>query len=322
MSPEGFHAWSSRRLLFITGKGGVGKTSITAAMALALAARGKRVLAATCGAHERLSAMFGVAPLDHEIREVAGGVWAVRIEPEHAMEEYGVLVLKVRALARAVFDNKYTHTFFRAVPGLYEWAMLGKAWYHTTEKHADGGHRFDVVLFDAPSTGHGLDMLRVPRVILDIVPPGILRRDAERAWEMLTDPAQSGVVVVSLAGDMPTTESIELIDAVQKELQLPLACGVINAVDQPLFTPEQRERLVEDESRLEPGAFDVDDQAEAALVAAAVRAQRERRQALNVARLAARLSESPMVLPKLLDGAGTPEGTAELARVLNGEEHG
>ncbi len=319
MSPESTQPWSSRRLLFVTGKGGVGKTSVTAAMALALASRGQRVLAATCGVHERLSAMFGVAPLDHTIRQVADKVWAVRIEPEHAMEEYGVLVLKVRALARAVFDNKYTHTFFRAVPGLYEWAMLGKAWYHTTETRSDGTNRFDVVLFDAPSTGHGLDMLRVPRVILDIVPPGILRRDAEQAWQLLSDPTRSGVVVVSLAGDMPTTETLQLVDALRTELQLPIACTVINGVDEQLFTASQRVSLLADESRLDPDRSSGQGEAQGTLVAAATRAERERRQAFNVDRLRAAMSDAPLVLPRLVEGAGTPAGTAVLARALKGE---
>src|SRR5205823_6566160 len=163
--------------VFITGKGGVGKTTVTAALALALSARGKRVLVAMCGAHERLSAMLDTPPVGHDMVHVAPNVWASRIDPERAMQEYGAIVLKVKAVARLVFDNKYTHGFFRAVPGMHDWAMLGKAWWHTTEMVGDEP-RFDVVLFDAPSTGHGLDMLRVPKVILDIVPPGGLRRDA------------------------------------------------------------------------------------------------------------------------------------------------
>ena len=93
------------------------------------------------------------------------------------------MVLKVPGLYRVVFDNKYVRSFLPAVPGLSEWAMLGKAWFHTTETDERGANRFDVVLLDAPATGHGLDMLRVPKVILEVVPPGILRRDAETRVE-------------------------------------------------------------------------------------------------------------------------------------------
>ena len=187
-----------RRFLFVTGKGGVGKTTVSGAMAMAYAARGKRVLVALCNTKERLSAILGVKPIDDRVAAVAPNIWAVNLAPETAMLEYGEIILKVRALTRAVFDNRYTKTFFRAVPGLYEWAMLGKAWYHTTEKLEDGSPRFDLVLFDAPATGHGLDMLRVPKVILDVVPPGVLRRVAEAAWALFQDRDKSGVVLVTL----------------------------------------------------------------------------------------------------------------------------
>src|SRR5262249_60186474 len=129
--------------------------------------------------------------------------------------------------------------FCRAVPGLYEWSMLGKAWFHTTEVRADGSPRFDVVLLDAPATGHGLDMLRVPKVILDVVPPGVLRRDAETAWAMFRDARQSGVVVVTLPEEMPTTETIELVEDV-RELGLPILELVINGVVPPLFSQIER----------------------------------------------------------------------------------
>src|ERR1700745_2349317 len=105
--------------------------------------------------------------------------------------------------------------------------MLGKAWWHTTEHEEDGSNRFDVVLLDAPATGHGLDMLRVPKVILDVVPPGLLRRDAGAAWAMFVDPAGSGVVVVTLPEEMPTTETIELCHEI-RGLQLPVLSLVVN----------------------------------------------------------------------------------------------
>jgi anion-transporting ArsA/GET3 family ATPase len=310
-------ALGNRRFLFVTGKGGVGKTTVSAALALALAARGKRVLVAMCNTKERLSAILGTKPIGHDLMSVANGVWAVNISPELALREYGEMVIKVGALARAVFENKYTKTFFRATPGLYEWAMLGKAWWHTTEKRDDGGNRFDVVLLDAPATGHGLDMLRVPKVILDVVPPGVLRRDADAAWQMFRDPVQSGVVVVTLPEEMPTTETIELVGGIRSDLGLPVLALVINGVLPPLFTPEEREALLADANLLDVTApAKSAGTSESAIVAGARRAVRERVQAESLARLERALDLPKVRLPFLFDEASTVAGTRMLAEKL------
>jgi anion-transporting ArsA/GET3 family ATPase len=315
--PSPAEALGQRRFLFVTGKGGVGKTTVSGALALALAARGKRVLVAMCNTKERLSAILGTKPIGHDLVTVAEGVSAVNISPELALREYGEMVIKVGALARAVFENKYTKTFFRATPGLYEWAMLGKAWFHTTELRDDGSNRFDVVLLDAPATGHGLDMLRVPKVILDVVPPGVLRRDAEAAWEMFRDPKKSGVVVVTLPEEMPTTETIELVGDIRGELGLPVLSLVINGVLEPLFSPEEREALLADPALLDIGApFRAAGTSESAIVAGARRAVRERVQAESLARLERALDLPEVRLPFLFDEASTVAGTRMLAAKL------
>jgi anion-transporting ArsA/GET3 family ATPase len=307
----------ARRFLFVTGKGGVGKTTVTAALALALAAQGKRVLVAMCGAHERLSSILGTPPIGHDLQLLSERVWATKVDPDRAMEEYGELVIKVRAVAGMVFDNKYTQGFFRAVPGLHDWAMLGKAWYHSTETRDDGSPRFDIVLFDAPSTGHGLDMLRVPKVILDIVPPGVLRRDAEAAWAMFRDPVRSGVVVVSLPEDMPTTETLELLGALDEELRLPVATLIVNQVLEPLFDASERQALLTQSEWLEPERLAPDMAAVDATLAAAVhRAARESLQARNLERVRQGSGLVPVTLPYLLEGGGTVDSARILAEQL------
>src|SRR6476620_2763003 len=106
------------RFVYVTGKGGVGKTTVCAAMAKAMAARGKRILVAMTNAKERLSSMLGSGPIGPEITHVAPNIDAVNMIPEKALEEYGILMLKSRTLYDALFDNKYVRTFFHAVPGM------------------------------------------------------------------------------------------------------------------------------------------------------------------------------------------------------------
>jgi hypothetical protein len=307
----------TRRFLFVTGKGGVGKTTISGALALALAARGKRVLVAMCNAKERLSSILGTRPIGHEVQEVAHNVFAVNILPEQALEEYGGMVIKSETVAKLVFDNKFVKAFFRAVPGLYEWSMLGKAWFHTTEKDKHGKWVYDVVLFDAPATGHGLDMLRVPKVILDVVPPGVLRRDAEIAWAMFRDPKHSGVVVVTLPEEMPATETIELISAIRGELQLPVLQTIVNGVLPQLFSPSERAELMRDPALLEVLAPVASaGTPSSALVAGARRAVRERVQVESLDRLHRSIDVPTAYLPFLFDEASTAQGTRLLAKHL------
>jgi anion-transporting ArsA/GET3 family ATPase len=298
---------SDKRFVLVTGKGGVGKTTVCAAEALSLASKGKRVLVAMCNAKERLSAMLGVGPIGPDVVRVADGVWAVNIQPEKALHEYGVLVLHSRALARTLFDSKYVRAFLRAVPGMQEWSMLGKAWWHTTETLPNGSFKYDVVILDAPATGHGLDMLRVPKVILDVVPPGILRRDAERAWALFRDPKACAIVLVTLPEEMPTTETIELAADLGK-LGLPIGRVVVNGVLPPLFSPAEREAL----AAVSVGA--PKSAGEAAVLAGHDRAGREALQAESLGRLSRSLSVTPAFLPLLFEDAARPEAIRKLVK--------
>jgi anion-transporting ArsA/GET3 family ATPase len=308
---------ADRRFLFLTGKGGVGKTTVSAALALALAERGKNVLIVMPHTKERLSAVLGTRPIGPDISPVGDRIWAVNVDPERALYEYGEMVLRVKALAGAVFGNDYIKTFLRAVPGMYEWAMLGKAWFHTTEQTARGTNMYDVVIFDAPATGHGLDMLRVPKVILDVAPPGVLRRDAERAVNLFRDSNKSGILVVTLPEEMPVTETVELVRAIESELSMPVLRLVVNGVIPPLFNDAERSTLLAHPDLLTiEAAKRAESSHEAPVVAGARRALRETVQRDSLHRLFASLKTRAFLLPHLFDEASTKEGTRKLAAVL------
>jgi anion-transporting ArsA/GET3 family ATPase len=296
-----------RKFLFVTGKGGVGKSTISVALARALAARGRRVLLALCepgpSAH-----LLGVARVGTQIQSIAGGLSAVVLEPNVAVREYGELVLP-NVLASALVGNRYSRTFLAAVPGLNPWAMLGKAWYHTTEQES-GRTRFDHVVFDGPATGHALQMLRVPKVITLATAPGVLKRDAESAWAMLTDPKQAKIVVVTVPELSPVQETLELTTELAA-MGLGQAEIVLNG---------SGERVFDAQAASEFAQLDLSALSEAGRAVATVARERIESEALEQrleAELSVRLGHAPTVLP-WLDAPDSPAGIAALGQHFAG----
>ena len=198
-----------KRLILVLGKGGVGRSTVAAAIAGQLAARGKRTLLYETNANDRFGNYFDKPPVGTEPVELAPNLFAVNATAASALEEYGLMVLKFRSIYEMVFENRVTRAFLRAIPGLDDYALLGKAWFHTTEEKRKKPV-WDTVVFDMPASGHSVSMLRVPWVIVDTVPEGPLTRDARTVKELLTDPARTAAVLVTLAEEMPTNEAIEL----------------------------------------------------------------------------------------------------------------
>ena len=187
------------RFVVVSGKGGVGRTTVAATLARAAAASGKRVLLAAAAATDRLGRMFGQSqPLGPSITTLAPGIDGVNITPASSLHEYGLKVLRSELITRAVFENRAVRGLLGAIPGLDAYALLGKAWWHTTETK-EGRPRYDLVVFDGPATGHAALMLRIPQAILNVMPKGPLAGDARAIIELLRDPARAALVIVTLA---------------------------------------------------------------------------------------------------------------------------
>lgn len=198
-----------RTLILVCGKGGVGRSTVAASLAAACAARGRKTLLYETNAKDRLGEYFGREPVGTEIAPLAPNLWGVNATPASALAEYGLMILKFQTVYEMVFENRVTRAFLRAIPGLDDYALLGKAWYHTT--HETRGRRtWDTVVFDLPASGHAVSMLRVPWVITETVPEGPLTRDARTIKALLTDPARTAAVLVTLAEEMPANEACEL----------------------------------------------------------------------------------------------------------------
>jgi anion-transporting ArsA/GET3 family ATPase len=232
-----------RRFLFVVGKGGVGKTTVATALALEASRRGKKVLLAMVNCKERVSRLLSTDPIGPEIVTLRENLDAVNMTPDAALEEYGMMIVKVRAVYNALFGNRLVRAFLKGTPGLEAWSMLGKAFYHASPPR--GEPDYDLVIVDAPATGHALDMLRVPFVIQSVAPPGIMRRDATRAVELLQDPARAGTVVVTIPEYMPTSETLELASALTEELRISVLRLVINRVLPVLFAEKEHAAIEE-----------------------------------------------------------------------------
>ena len=284
-----------RNFLFVAGKGGVGKTTVSAALGLAAARKGKKTLIAMTNAKERLSTLLGTPPIGDQVVTVAPNLDAVNMTPQAALEEYGMMILKVRALYNAVFENRFVRSFLKGTPGIEAWSMLGKAFFHADPP--SGPPDYDLVIVDAPATGHAIDMLQVPQVIVDVAPPGLLRKEAERALALFRDERRAGVVLVTLPEDMPTNETLELHDAIRTQLRLPIATLVVNSVLPSLFRAKERPVF---------SALEVDPESplRGLALAARSRATRETVQRVALTTLSRRLPDLPRVeLPHLF----TPE---------------
>ncbi len=217
------------QFIVIGGKGGVGRTTVAAALATVLARGGRRVLLTHVRTQQRMDRLLGCGVIDETIRHVEQNLWAVNMNPRAALRERGMMVLKLESVYRAVMDNRLVKHFLKAVPSLDEYSMLGKAWFHTTEMR-DGRPRFDTVVFDGQATGHLITMLRIPQVIMESVPDGPLTRDAIQIQRMLTDPARTRLWIVTLAEEMPATESVDLHTAAVEDLNITPSRLVINGL--------------------------------------------------------------------------------------------
>lgn len=240
------------RLQFVMGKGGVGRSTVTAALARRFVSEGHRTLVIQINAADRLSALLGVPAATSELAEVAPRLWSVNIEPEAAMREYVLMQVKLPIVYRLVFQNRAVSSFLKVVPALNDLLILGKIQFHVDETQADGTPRFERILIDAPATGHGLFLVDVPRVLMEAVSAGPIAREARRMNDLLHDPAQTAMHLVSTLEEMPRRETRDMVAQLGTR-GLPLGALFLNAVPPRVFADEDEAHLAATEARLVDG---------------------------------------------------------------------
>ena len=223
-----FDRLATRRLIVVSGKGGVGRTTVAALLGLALAKRGRRVLVATTGHDDRLGWMLGASSLPDTVHAVGGGLHIQRLVPRVCLREYGAMIVRSERVSAAVFDNRIVRRLLQAIPGLDDFAVFGKAWHEAAR-----GDAFDTVIFDGPATGHLLYTVGVPQAIIDAIPAGPLPSEARLMIETLTDPRATEAVLVGLPERWPLTELGELGAALRRDRNIAIETIVVNGMWPP-----------------------------------------------------------------------------------------
>lgn len=227
---SGFDPLASGRLALFTGKGGVGKSTVVAALAMEAGRRGRRPLVIELGHRASMQAVFGVAHVGHEPVDVGGGVHACNIELDEALRDYVADHVPVAALARRIAESSSLARFFEAAPAVGEVLTLQRIEQLMAARAPDGGARWDPILVDFDATGHALMFLELPKVFEGLVPGGPVRRLLDGFSALLSDPTATRLHLVTLPARLPVQETLELHDKLAAEHAVRLGGLFVNRV--------------------------------------------------------------------------------------------
>lgn len=218
-----------RRLVFVTGKGGVGKTTVASAIALTAAQHGKRTLLCEVDPKGDVSAFFETGPTRFAHREIAPGLFAMSMDTEESLKEYLSLNLRLPLVARIGPLARAFDFVANAAPGVKELLIVGKLCWEVRERN------FDLVVVDASATGHITGQLAAPEAINDLVKVGLIRTQTSWMLDILADEATTGLCIVATPEEMPVAETMDLAQRLGSETKVGLAAVIVNRVLPELF---------------------------------------------------------------------------------------
>ena len=234
-----------RQMVFVTGKGGVGKSTVAGALGIAAAARGRRTIVCEVGSQDRLARTYGRDSAPGEEIELAEGLWSTSIDPHAALGEWLTSQLGSRVIARPLMNSTTFQYFVAAAPGAREIVTLVKVWELVqSERWRKQARSYELAIVDAPASGHGVGMLMTAKTVADAARVGPIASQANRVRELLEDPRRSGYLAVALAEEMPVTETIELQARLHEELGREIEAVVVNGVYPRRFTKADIDRVV------------------------------------------------------------------------------
>lgn len=307
-----------RRLVILSGKGGVGKSVVGTALALAARDRGKRVLLIEIDTPVSAARFLGANPsTGHGETEVLPGLFMTNLDPRKVMDEYVRETARVDLIARKILDNPVYHRFFAAAPGLPELMVLGKIMILEDERVGwPRRPRFDLLIVDAPATGHGLSFLKVPLAASNAVPVGPVGHNARRILSLLRDPERTALAVVAIPEEMAAVEAIEFAGSAQKELGIETRALILNACHERRFTAAQEMEILALAATDVPGRLAPGVPAAAALIAARHHIRRRKLTQFYLKRLKKAVDAPVVPLPFLFDERLTRQSLQVLAERL------
>jgi anion-transporting ArsA/GET3 family ATPase len=297
-----------KRVVFVTGKGGVGKTTVSVALGMRAAAEGQRTIVCEVASQEHASRLFDHAEVGFHEVEMEENLWSISIDPDESMREYVLLQLKVRAMRDMLFRSKIFNYLAAATPGLKELVTIGKIWeLAQLDRKVKSGRKYDLVIVDAPATGHGIGFLQTPRTFAAIARVGPIHSQAKELDRLITDHDHTGTAIVALPEEMPVNESAALEHDLREEVGVSVDRVYMNGLYPERFSKEETAKLAK-----------LAGEGEGAIASAAAAAvsehERARSQRAQLARLRRRVGTPVKTLPFLFEPELGVEGARQLSK--------
>jgi anion-transporting ArsA/GET3 family ATPase len=298
-----------RRLIFVTGKGGVGKSTVATALGLLAARGGLRTIVAELASQDRVRQAFGHQGEIFEEVQLDDRLFTISVDPQRAMEEY--LRVKTGAVGQALGSSRLFQAFAMATPGMRELLSVGKVWELSQhDRRTAGAEAYDLVIVDSPAAGHGVGILRTPQTFADIARVGPIAHQGRSIAATIADRNFTAVVAVATGEEMPVNETLWLRDALVAE-GLGLDAVFVNARYPDRFREAERAQLERARAKATSPL------AAAALAAALSEQSRAQMQSGQVSRLQDGLGMPLVELPYLFSEQVGPEELEQLADALD-----
>ena len=238
----------SPRLLIVTGKGGVGKTTVSCALAYHASALGRKVLLVEAdtkpGARGTISSVMGFAASPNTVVAVRPRLHAISMDASYGLRKYVLDKVKLKVIYRTLERSKGFQKSFTFFPGVKELVILYSICLFEGERAPGGrGPRYDLIIYDAPPTGHGVFFLRLPQKVIDMLKVGPLIADAKRVKSLIEDPLRTALSIVTLAEEMPVNETMELAEDLRSHVNVRIGATFVNKLQDPVVDEDEWDNL-------------------------------------------------------------------------------